>query len=253
MTLVRAAVLVPAARAEPAAARLLELVPGGLEEREVGPHTELAVYIDSVELDRIREAFPTVSATTVAEGWEEAWRAFHRAVTLGRLWIGPPWETAPTGLEAIVVEPGRAFGTGAHPTTRLCIELLARQPLGSLLDVGCGSGVLAIVAARLGFEPVTAVDLDPIAIEVTRTNAAANDVDLDAFVLDATSATLPLADIAVANVLLDPVGEILARLRSERVVTSGYLVGERPPAPGWVPVDRLEQDGWAADVFARRG
>ena len=85
-----------------------------------------------------------------------------------------------TGELAVVIDPGRAFGTGAHPTTRLCIELLATSARGSLLDVGCGSGVLAIAAARLGFSPIAAIDDDPIAIETTLANAAVNGVGLHA-------------------------------------------------------------------------
>lgn len=251
MSLVRAAVRVPADEAELAAARLIELVPGGLEETVGRTTTELAVYVDITELGHIRESFPNVSVSVVGDGWESAWREFHRPVTIGRLWIGPPWDARPPGLEAVVIDPGRAFGTGGHPTTRLCLELLARQESGSLLDVGCGSGVIAIAAAKLGFLPVTAVDIDPVAIEVTRTNAAANGVELEAFTLDATSTRLPLADLAVANVLLEPVGEILGRLETDRAITSGYLAGESPPAPGWHVVDRLERDGWAADAFAR--
>lgn len=251
MSLVRAAVRVTAAESELAAARLVDLAPGGLEESSSLDCVELAVYVDETEVDRIREAFADVTVTAVADGWEDAWRAFHRSVTIGDLWIGPPWEHAPDGLRPIVVDPGRAFGTGAHPTTRLCVELLSRQRHGSLLDVGCGSGVIAIAAAKLGFSPVTAVDIDPVAVEVTRANAAANQVGLTAFTIDATSAALPAADVGVANVLLEPVTEILTRLETERAITSGYLAGERPPAPGWEHVDGLERDGWAADVFAR--
>ena len=157
----------------------------------------------------------------------------------------------PGDRTSIVIDPGRAFGTGAHPTTRLCVELLSRQPRGSLLDVGCGSGVLAIAGARLGFGPVRAVDNDPVAVEVTRENAAANGVELEVGVVDGTGETLPHVDLAVANVLLEPVTAILAHLDARRAITAGYLTGERPSAPGWEHVDRLERDGWAADVFAR--
>jgi ribosomal protein L11 methyltransferase len=251
VSLLRIAVSVPTAEAELTGARLVELAPGGLEEIERGADTELAVYVDPADVDSVLTAFPAAAVTEVADGWQDAWRAFHLPITVGGLWIGPPWEPVPSAGDAIVIDPGRAFGTGAHPTTRLCVELLARQPRGSLLDVGCGSGVLAIAGAKLGFGPVTAVDNDPVAVEVTLENAVVNGVALEAYVVDGTTAELPQADVAVANVLLAPVSAILMRLDTQRAVTSGYLSGERPPAPGWEHVDRLEQDGWAADVFAR--
>ena len=85
---------------------------------------------------------------------------------------------------AVVVDPGRAFGTGAHPTTRACIELLARLDRGSLLDAGCGSGVVSVAAARLGFAPVVAVDVDEVAVEIARETARANGVEVHAFRAD---------------------------------------------------------------------
>src|SRR4029079_5049553 len=178
---------------------------------------------------RVLGSLPGAAAKPVVEGWEDAWRDFHRPVVAGGLWLGPPWETPPDPSRAVVIEPGRAFGTGSHPTTHLSVALLADAGTkGSLLDVGCGSGVVAIAAAKLGFAPVHAVDLDPVAIEVTRINALANDVAVEAAVADALTDALPSADVAVANVLLRPVERILARLDTREAITSGYLVGERP-------------------------
>jgi ribosomal protein L11 methyltransferase len=249
--LLRIAIEVPEALAEVSAARLLELVPGGLEETTKADLVELAVYVAPGDEPSIRSVFPEARITEVAPGWEERWRAFHRPIRVGVLWIGPPWDVPPAGSQAVIIDPGLAFGTGAHATTRLCLELLARQPRGSLLDVGCGSGVLAIAASRLGFDPVVAVDNDPVAVAVTLANAAVNEVSLEARLADGTIELLPRVDVAVANVLLAPVAAILARLDSTIAVTSGYLVGEQPRVEGWTPIDRLELDGWAADVFRR--
>ena len=109
--------------------------------------------------------------------------------------------------------------------------------------------MLSIAAARLGFDPIRAVDNDPVAVETTIANAAVNSVVLEASVLDGESDALPAADVAVANVLLRPVETILARLDARIAITSGYLTGDMPAAPGWRHLDRVELDGWAADRF----
>ncbi len=218
-----------------------------------GDETEVALYASGDDLARIRVALPNASVRPVEEGWEDRWRAFHRPVEVAGLWLGPPWETPPDPSRAVVIDPGRAFGTGAHATTRLCIELLARTPeRGSLLDVGCGSGVLGIAAVRLGFRTVVCVDVDPVAVETTRANAAANGVELGARVLDAETEELPAVDVAVANVLLEPVEAILARLDAGEAITSGYLAGERPAHPGWAHVETATAEGWAAERFGRQ-
>ena len=189
--------------------------------------------------------------TPVEPGWEDAWRAFHRPARAGGLWIGPPWEQPDPGEPAVVIDPGRAFGTGAHPTTRLCVELLAGSERGSLLDVGCGSGVLSIAAARLGFDPIRAVDNDPIAVETTIANAAVNGVVLEATVLDGESDELPTRGRRRRERAARPVEKILARLDTRFAITSGYLTGDMPAAPGWRHLERVELDGWAADRFER--
>ncbi len=111
-----------------------------------------------------------------------------------------------------MIDPGRAFGTGAHATTRLCLELLLDRARAGLLDVGCGSGVLAIAAARLGFAPVVAVDVDPVAVEVTRANGRANGVEIEATALDARTGHLPATGLAVANISLSDVRVLAPRL-----------------------------------------
>jgi ribosomal protein L11 methyltransferase len=249
----RLAVRVPDGAAEPVRARLLELSSAGFEEVGVGGGTvELAIYADAADAAALLAKLPGAMVEPVAEGWEDAWRDFHRPVVAGGLWIGPPWEAPPDPSRTVVIDPGRAFGTGAHPTTHLSVDLLAKTATrGSLLDVGCGSGVVAIAAARLGFGPVRAVDVDPVAIEVTCTNARVNGVAVETVVADALTGALPAVDIAVANVLLRPVELILTRLDAHEAITSGYLAGERPAHPGWRHVETREDAGWAADRFVR--
>ena len=231
---------------EPELAELLELFPRGFEEVDGG----FAVYTDAAGEGALRERFE-VTSRDVAGGWEDGWREFHRGVVVGRFWVGPPWEEPPAGVEAIVIDPGRAFGTGAHATTRLTLELLQELRPASVLDVGCGSGVLSIAAAKLGFAPVVALDVDETAVEVTLANAGVNGVEIVARHADALVDELPNTEIAVANVALDVVEQLLPRLRAARLVASGYLERDEPRLQGWRRLDRRVADGWAADLLAR--
>jgi ribosomal protein L11 methyltransferase len=228
---------------------MIELFPEGFEEVERTDSVELAAYTNAGGEERLMQVFTGASATDVEQNWEERWREFHKPVRIGPLWVGPPWEQAPADALAVVVDPGRAFGTGAHPTTRLCLEALLELDRGSLLDVGCGSGVLAIAAALLGYEPVTGIDTDPAAVEATAANAAVNGVAVTASLADATAAELPAADVTVANISLAGVNAL--RPTSPVVVTSGYLLADSPSLPGYAHLRRVESDGWAADVHRR--
>ena len=187
----------------------------------------------------------------MAPGWEDEWRRFHVPVVVGPLWVGPPWYTPPAGLIPVVIDPGRAFGTGAHETTRLCLELLRELPRGALLDVGCGSGVLAIAAAKLGFEPVVALDVEAAAVEATLRNAAANGVELEARAADALVGDLPRVDVVVANVTLETVEALGDRVVADHFVTSGYLVSDEPRLPRFRRLVRRVGERFAADLHAR--
>jgi ribosomal protein L11 methyltransferase len=151
----------------------------------------------------------------------------------------------------VIIDPGRAFGTGSHPTTRLCLGFLHELDRGSLLDVGCGSGVLSVAAAKLGFEPVFAVDRDVAAVEATRRNARQNGVAVDARLLDAVSAELPAADVGLANIDLASVQALAPRLQVGLLVTAGYFHSRTPMLDGFAHRERRIDGGWAADLFER--
>lgn len=233
-------------------ATLLDLFPGGFEEIEREEGVELAAYTDTRGEARVRRLFADVRSEPVEGGWEERWKEFHQPVRIGPLWVGPPWAEPPAEGTAVVVDPGLAFGTGAHPSTRLMLELLLELPRGSLLDLGCGSGVLSIAAAKLGYAPVTALDVEEPAVAATLANARANSVEVEARQVNALTDPLPAADVAVANIALAPVEALAPRLRCPLFVSGGYLVRDEPRIRAFARRERRELEGWAADVWERR-
>jgi ribosomal protein L11 methyltransferase len=198
-----------------------------------------------------------VTGAEVPDDWTERWKRFHVPVLVGsRLWLRPPWEEPAVrpGVIDLVVDPGRAFGTGAHPTTRLCLELLLEvEPAGSLADLGCGSGVLAIAASKLGFEPVVAVDSDSGAVDATRANVRANGVVLERVErVNLREQPPPAAETVTANLmrpLLLRVAELM-RDRPRSLIASGLLEEEADEvAHAFAPLPerrRLTDRGWAA-------
>ena len=146
-----------------------------------------------------------------------------------RLWIVPTWHQAPNpNAINLVLDPGRAFGTGSHPTTLLCLRWLEREIKGGeiVLDYGCGSGILAIAAAKLGARTVIGTDIDPVAVEVARANAHDNNVTADFQLPD--QAPSVLADVTVANILANPLQMLAAIIIGKtrpggRIVLSGIL------------------------------
>jgi len=332
---IRLAVRARRADAEIVLAELLELAPGGVEEVEISAETvEYAVYGAPGELPELPDLNAAVgdrpvevSSTEIADDWSERWKRFHRPVliepprwTHGRsgepgeseerlpaLHVRPPWETPSDrgDAEEIVIDPGQAFGTGAHATTRLCLELLlelaalddrgtglrpasgpgpdrARSRARPLLDVGTGSGVLAIVAARLGFAPVLGLDHERESVAATEENARVNGVAIEVRRFDLRTQALPWLDadsdaesgwadgpdgpagsslVVVAN-LLRPLLLELARGMSHAPahLLAGGLLGEQVDevvgafgeSLGMRERERREQGEWAV-VWLTRG
>jgi ribosomal protein L11 methyltransferase len=247
--LVRWTVRVAASGLEQALARMLEAFPDGVTEEVDGDEVVLAGYLPAGRT-------PAVDADPepVEPGWREAWRAFHRPVVVGPFWVGPPWLTPDPDLDPIVIEPGLAFGTGAHGSTRAALELLVRDPVprAALLDIGCGSGVLAIAAARLGHAPVSALDRDPHAVRATTANARDNGVTVQAWAADALADDVPEAPLQLANLQLELLEPLFARgITGPRVIVSGLLETERFAPAGYELRDRATADGWQALLLER--
>jgi ribosomal protein L11 methyltransferase len=262
---IRLAVRVAREQAELVLAELLDLAPAGVEEVALCPHTvEYAVYGSPGELPRlpdlhaaVGDALVEISTSELPDDWSERWKRFHRpalisapAAQVGRrlpdLRIRPPWEApacaADRHVQEIVIDPGQAFGTGGHASTRLCLALLlelasSHPPAGALLDVGTGSGVLAIAAAHLGFAPVLGLDNERESVTAARHNAAVNEAAIDVRHLDLRTQALPWTDIAdrpsgplsvVAN-LLRPLLLALADTicaPPAHLIAGGLLAGE---------------------------
>jgi ribosomal protein L11 methyltransferase len=229
---------------------MLDLFPEGYVEAREGDSTELAAFTDAAGAERLRSRFADVRVEPVPDGWEDEWKRFHRPVEIGSLWVGPPWDEPAPGLLPVVIDPGRAFGTGAHPTTQLCLELLQEADPGSLADLGCGSGVVSIAAVRLGHSPVVAVDVDEAAVEATRVNASANRVEVEVRQLDLGHDPVPEAEIIVANIDLATIA-LLGPIPAGTAITSGYYTADRPTLEGFDHVERRTRDDWSADLFRR--
>lgn len=303
--MIRLAFRVRRADAELVLAEIVELAPSGVEERDLGDTIEYAVYGTPGELPTlpafraaIGGALVEVASEEVADDWADRWRAFHQPVLIAeRLHVRPPWAPPhgdPSVLE-LVVDPGRAFGTGGHGTTRLCLELLVGlagedpQPAATgsdrrpgaigrapVLDLGCGSGVLAVAAAQLGWGPVHGVDHERASVEATLENAAVNGVTVTADRFDllrdgASTIPGPAAGAADALVLANLLRPLLLRVAADgfvdsdgavtvpaALIASGLLVAEADGVAaafgrlGLVEADRRDDGEWAA-LLLRRG
>jgi ribosomal protein L11 methyltransferase len=262
--MIRLSIRAATADAEQVTAALLDLAPSGFEQIDGDGFVEFALYGAPGELPSLPEGEADVAGVRVRvhgeevpDDWGERWKRFHAPVLVGgTFWVRPPWEEPAVrpGVHELVIDPGQAFGTGAHPTTRMCLELLLDlDTRGSFADLGSGSGVLAIAAAKLGFRPVSAFDADRAAVAATAENARVNAVELDRLErLDLRSQPPPSARVMTANLmrpLLLRVAELLAET-PEALILSGLLDHEADEvAAAFAPLRerrRLSAKGWTA-------
>ncbi|MDX1489335.1 MAG: 50S ribosomal protein L11 methyltransferase [Acidiferrobacterales bacterium] len=200
-----------------------------------GQNRVVALFQDDADVKRAVEEAVRFAELTAKPSYrtypiaEQDWvrltqQQFETIAVSQRLWIVPSWHVAPSAdVINIVMDPGLAFGTGAHPTTHLCLDWLDRrlQPGQSVIDYGCGSGILAIAAAKLGASHVTGVDIDAQALQTSRYNAVRNDVRVR--FVDADASDIEAADVVLANILSGPL-KVLAPLLSGLTRSGGYLV-----------------------------
>ena len=271
--MIRLALRCPPALADRVLAELVELAPGGVEEERGADHVEFAIYGAPGELPELPDLRALagdgaieVSTEEIPDDWADRWRDFHRPVVVGdRLVVRPSWlDEEPAGEVDVLIDPGRAFGTGAHATTRMCLELLLELAdgagsEGSLVDLGTGSGVLAIAAAKLGFSPVHGCDHEAAALEAAGENARANGVEIELERINLREQPAPAAGTMTANLTAPILREVAVRLEEppRRIVCSGLLRREAGAIAGAFASHGLEEaerrdDGdWAALLLVR--
>lgn len=201
------------------------------------------------------------------QDWERSWMDNFHPMRFGRrLWIVPSWHQAPEpDAVNLLLDPGLAFGTGTHPTTALCLEWLDGQDLNdcTVLDFGCGSGILAIAALLLGAPRAVGTDIDPQALEASRDNAARNGIDPARFPVYLPADLPPqAADVVVANILAGPLVQLAPTITAQvapggRLALSGILAEQaeevRSAYAGAFELDpTAEKDGWVRISGVRR-
>lgn len=261
-------------------AELLVLAPGGVEEEQGPGWVSYAIYGAPGELPELGsiEAIAgderiEVSSEEVPDDWADRWRDFHEPVLIaGRVLVRPSWLGAQEGeadLCVVVIDPGQAFGTGAHPTTAISIELLvelfeAGAARGTAVDLGTGSGVLAIAAAKLGWAPVVAVDSEAAAVEAAGENARLNGVEVECLRANLREGLPALGETVIANLTAPLLREVAERIAGRedrvprRVVCSGMLSSQVDDVAaafgraGLAVTSRRESGDWAAMAMERR-
>ncbi len=286
--MIRLAVRCRPEQAELVLAELVQLAPGGVEEESGTGWVEYAVYGAEGELPDLGdveaaagEDLVEITSERIPDDWADRWRDFHEPTVVadGRVVIRPSWRESPGKHEArpesrldgpgreaeepssldIVIDPGQAFGTGAHPTTRMCVDMLVwladqGRARGALADLGTGSAVLAIVAAKLGFSPVFGVDHEEAAIKAAAENASLNGAEISFERINLRASPPPSAPTIVANLTAPVLRDVAANMAEppQALILSGLLTGEADDVAGKFgphglrTAERLDSGDWSA-------
>jgi ribosomal protein L11 methyltransferase len=248
------------------------LAPNGVEEERGPGYVEYAIYGGEGELPELGDLDAAigggrveVSATEIPDDWADRWRDFHKPLLVaGRLWLRPSWEPPREDAIDVVVDPGQAFGTGAHPTTRLCLGFLCEleatgEAGGELVDLGTGSGVLAIAAAKLGWGPIRGYDHEPAALEAAAVNAEANGVTVSLERMNLRERLPEPAPTVVANMTAPILKAVAGQMDAPPpvLVCSGLLPSEQDEVAtafagvGLGEAERRQDGDWAALLLRR--
>ena len=250
-------------------AELSVLAPNGVEEERGPGYVEYAIYGAEGELPDLGsieaaagDALVAVASTEIPDDWADRWQDFHEPLLIAdRLWLRPSWREPRPGTVDVLVDPGQAFGTGSHPTTRLCLEMLLEAEArgeagGALTDLGTGSGVLAIAAAKLGWAPVEGYDHEVAAVDAAAANAAANGVAIRLARINLRQEMPPIAATVTANLTAPLLLAVAAAIDASRpprtLICSGLLPVEQDEvaaaftASGLTEVERRREGEWAA-------
>ena len=203
--------------------------------------------------DEILNEFPNSQTREVRdEDWENNWKQYYKPIEIGKLTVVPSWEERPEKGISLVLDPGLTFGTGSHATTHMCLQAIQQINLEdkTVLDLGCGSGILGIGTMLLGAKECTAIDIDEKSPDVVNSNAALNNVTINAYSGDVLGKIWSGYDLIIANIVADVILKLIPNVKSPYFIISGIIDGREPEIEdaleknGFIITEHLHEDEW---------